>query len=226
VISATTKRTAKRFESNILFYLFVVVLSLSTYLAGRVVLSPGSSILEYRSCYKIHALLVFGSFLILPLFLLFLREGRGVFSGIVGNRSGILLGLCAYGVFTPIFVFLFGASVGPVGDGWRYVYSAMLVSINVSSVDFFTKRVVQYVIDKELGVKFGVVAGFLAWVIGHIPEHLWLSSYGTPITSALFLAGTGIVLSIIYAKTKDVVGFMMGHAGMNVFISLLRMVSS
>jgi hypothetical protein len=96
---------------------------------------------------------------------------------------------------------------------------AFLTLIQVSSVDFFTKRIIQLEVEKLWGPAKGMAAQFLVWCGAHVIEYMWLKDIAGPAGAVLFLGITGAVSGVVYWKTKNVLGMMAGHWILNLLLA-------
>jgi len=167
-----------------------------------------------------HEVAVFVGFFLVPLAIL-LFKGRKVRLG--GLDRGFLMGFGLYMCFLVPLLFLIPAHPAFFG---RYrmepaaaVAWALLTLIQVSSVDFFTKRIVQLEVEGAWGAGWGMAAQFAAWSIGHVPEYLWLSALAGPAGAVLFLGITGALTGLLYHRTKNVLGMMVGHWLLNLILA-------
>ena len=94
--------------------------------------------------------------------------------------------------------------MAPAAAAWW----AFLTLIQVSSVDFFTKRIVQ------------LAAQFAAWCGAHVVEYMWLKDLTGPAGAVLFLGITGALTGLLYLRTKNVLGMMAGHWFLNIAIAI------
>lgn len=92
--------------------------------------------------------------------------------------------------------------------------------LQVTSVDFFTKALVQREAARLWGIRAGLALQFAAWMAGHIPEFHWLSPLAGPAFAVAFLAATGALTGLVYARWPNVAGQMAGHWWMNVMLVL------
>jgi len=167
-----------------------------------------------------HQLAVFIGFLAVPLtVLLFNRRkpelgglDRGFLAGI-GMYLLFLLPLLALVPMDPDY-FRGYHMAAPAFAAW-----AFFTLIQVSSVDFFTKRIVQLEIERRWGPGKGMLAQFLAWSGAHIIEYGWLKDVAGPAGAILFLGITGAVSGVVFWKTKNVLGMMAGHWILNLLLA-------
>jgi membrane protease YdiL (CAAX protease family) len=94
------------------------------------------------------------------------------------------------------------------------------VGFYVPPVDFFTRRFIQSEVSHTFGPWAGFWAGTIAWMVGHIPEIIWLSELMGPAGSATFIVVSGLVTGFIYMRYKNVLGLMTGHWLVNVILSI------
>ncbi len=190
--------------------LIATVLSPTAYVLGRIVLTPGTPLLDYSSVYSIHATLFFAAFFVLPILVIKLSgEDLKLYS----NIQGFTTNLATYVLLSPVLILLFDSHLGTLLDP----ISLTLTAMNVSAVDFFVHRIYQLPFE-ELGKEIGILTATAAWFVFHIPEALYLSEFSR--YSFPFMLITGILFALVYSKTKDVTGLMVGHVLLNVIISL------
>jgi hypothetical protein len=96
---------------------------------------------------------------------------------------------------------------------------AFLTLIQVTSVDFFTKRIVQLEAGRLWGPGRGMLAQFAVWCGAHVIEYGWLRDIAGPAGAILFLGVTGAVSGAVYWKTKNVLGMMAGHWMLNLLLA-------
>ncbi|MBM4249366.1 MAG: CPBP family intramembrane metalloprotease [Euryarchaeota archaeon] len=166
-----------------------------------------------------HQLAVFIGFLAVPFtILLFTRRSpelggldRGFLAGI-GTYLLFLLPLLALVPMNPEH-FRWYRTAAPGLSGW-----AFFTLIQVASVDFFTKRIVQLEVERAGGPAWGILAQFLAWAGAHVLEYGWLKDLAGPAGAVLFLGLTGAVTGLVYWRTKNVLGMMAGHWILNLLL--------
>ena len=135
-----------------------------------------------------------------------------------------LLCLLLYQVFTLWILaylprkheFFMDFSIGSMG----HISYIILVGLYVPPVDFFTRRVIQSEVSLSFGKWAGFSAGTAAWLVGHIPEIVWLSELMGPWGSAVFIIVSGLVTGLLFMRYKNVLGLMGGHWVLNIIISL------
>ncbi len=195
----------------------VLALSPTLYALLRLALTPGVSVANYTAVYKLHAVLYFMSFFAVPAAVI---RMRGEDLAVYGGYRGFAIGFITYVLFTPLFIFLFDHALGPAGDGWMKVFSFVLISLNVSAVDFFVRRVCQLPVQRIFGERAGFAAGFTSWLLVHVPESFVLLSFGLE-RVLFFMVATAAVFSYVYLKTEDVSGFIAGHIALNAALGVL-----
>lgn len=113
------------------------------------------------------------------------------------------------------------ALAGSVATPAAAAFWVVATFLHVGAVDYFTKRVVQH----EAGLRWGALGGFLAglaaWLVGHVPEWMWLRDMDGELGAALFILATGIATGLAYARWRNVWGLMVGHLVVNVFLVVL-----
>jgi hypothetical protein len=168
----------------------------------------------------LHEVAVFAGFMLAPLALLLLT-GRQL--GLGGLDRFLPMGIGLYMLF-----FLPLAALVPFNRGFFEGYRmapvtavawALLTLIQVSSVDFFTKRIVQLEAERRWGPSIAMGAQFAAWCIGHFPEYFWLKDLTTPFGAVVFLGFTGATTGWFFYKTKNVLGMMLGHWLLNLLLA-------
>ena len=171
-----------------------------------------------------HQVSVFISFMMIPIIVLVLikkplRLGK-IDKGFV---YGILVYLffffwiISYYFFNPEFFDVFNVK------GWNFVLYNILIIMNVMPVDFFSKRIIQSEIAKGFGERSGMFVQIIAWMLGHVYELFWLKDLMGCAGALLFIAGSGVITGFVYSKTKNVLGFMIGHWMLNFWVMILIM---
>ena len=167
-----------------------------------------------------HQFAVFVGFLAVP-FTVLLQTGRKAELG--GLDRGFLAGIGMYLLFLlPLLALIPSnpeyfrgyAQMGPVLGAW-----AFLTLVQVTSVDFFTKRIVQFEVERAWGPSRAMAAQFAAWCGAHVIEYLWLKDIATPAGAILFLGITGAASGAVYWKTRNVLGMMAGHWVLNLLLA-------
>ena len=172
-----------------------------------------------------HQLAVFIGFLAVPFTILLLTRrkpelgglDRGFLTGI-GMYLLFLLPLLALVPMNPDY-FRGYRMAAPALAAW-----AFLTLIQVSSVDFFTKRIVQLEIERRWGPGRGILVQFAVWCGAHVIEYVWLKDVAGPAGAILFLGITGAVSGVVYWKTKNVLGMMAGHWVLNLLLAAAAMI--
>ncbi|WP_202319166.1 hypothetical protein [Archaeoglobus neptunius] len=191
---------------------FLLLISPLAYSAIRFALSPDFWV-SYTADYPVHALSFFLSFFVLP-FILMLQSGR---SRIYTGKKQLITGILAYLAVAPVLVFLFGDALGPRGEGIELAKSILLVSLNVMAVDFYVFRVGMILSGNAA---LSILSGTSLWFVVHIPESLYLLNSGFQPASVLsFMLLSGIILSSVYYRTRDVLGLMTGHVTLNLILA-------
>jgi len=167
-----------------------------------------------------HELAVFCGFFLTPLAILLATKRKpelGKFD------RGFFEGLGLYMLFLVPLLFLI-----PLNKEffWGYrmapataVIWAFYTFIQVSSVDFFTKRIVQLEVWQAWGKSWGLAAQFAAWSGAHVIEYMWLKDLAGPAGAILFLGTTGALTGLLYLRTKNVLGMMVGHWLLNLILA-------
>jgi membrane protease YdiL (CAAX protease family) len=101
-----------------------------------------------------------------------------------------------------------------------HIQYIITVGFYVPPVDFFTRRFIQSEVAHNFGPWAGFWAGTVAWMVGHIPEIVWLSELMGPAGSATFIVISGLVTGFLYMRYKNVLGLMTGHWLVNVILSM------
>ncbi len=187
------------------------------YIVGRLLL-PGLG--EFASS----AIAMFISFLVIPaIFLaLGLPSKRGPKLGRIDVK--FVISLLIYQIFTLWLLIYIPKKPGffsdfSIGSADHITY-LILVGLYVPPVDFFTRRFIQSEVSNTFGPWAGFWAGTAAWLVGHIPEVLWLSELMGLAGSATFIVISGLVTGLLYMRYKNVLGLMTGHWLVNVILSL------
>jgi len=167
-----------------------------------------------------HQLAVFVGFLAVPFTILLLSRRKPELGGLdrrflagIGMYLLFLLPLLALVPTNPDY--FKGYRMSPPA----YVVWGFLTLIQVASVDFFTKRIVQLEVGTAWGAGKGMLAQFTAWCGAHVIEYVWLKDLAGPAGAVLFLGITGAVSGVVYWKTKNVLGMMVGHWVLNLVLA-------
>jgi len=136
----------------------------------------------------------------------------------------IILGILIYQVFTLWLLVYVPKNPGffsdfPLGSPEHLQY-LVTVAFYVPPVDFFTRRFIQSEVSHTFGQWPGFYAGFAAWLVGHIPEVIWLSELMGLASTIVFVIIAGIATGLIYMRYKNVLGLMTGHWLLNVILSI------
>jgi hypothetical protein len=167
-----------------------------------------------------HQLAVFVGFLAVPFTVLLFTRRKPKLGGL---DRGFLAGIGMYLLFLLPLLALIPSNpdyfrgfrmMAPVFAAW-----AFLTLIQVSSVDFFTKRIVQLEVEKLWGPGRGMLAQFAVWCGAHVIEYGWLKDIAGPVGAILFLGVTGAVTGAVYWRTKNVLGMMAGHWLLNLLLA-------
>jgi hypothetical protein len=167
-----------------------------------------------------HEFAVFVGFLAVPFTILLQTQRKPELGGL---DRGFLAGIGMYLLFLlPLLALI--PSNPEYFRGYRMAAPALaawafLTLIQVSSVDFFTKRIVQLEVENLWGPAKGMAAQFLAWCGAHVIEYMWLKDIAGPAGAVLFLGITGAVSGVVYWKTKNVLGMMAGHWILNLLLA-------
>jgi membrane protease YdiL (CAAX protease family) len=101
------------------------------------------------------------------------------------------------------------------GGASAMVARAAIVALGVAPVDFFCRAVVQRTSADEWGDRTGYAVATVAWMLGHVPELLWLPNVmGLPAGLA-YIALAGLLGGYAYMRGGNVAGLMLGHATLN-----------
>lgn len=167
-----------------------------------------------------HEIAVFTGFFLVPLAILLYTKRKPRLGKL---DFGFLQGILLYMLFAiPLLLLI------PSHPQYFSVYRmepaaaalwGLLTFIQVSSVDFFTKRVIQLEVWNALGAGWGMAAQFAVWSAGHVPEYLWLKDLAGPAGAVLFLGITGALTGLLYYRTRNVLGMMAGHWLLNVLLA-------
>lgn len=171
-----------------------------------------------------HQVSVFISFMMVPVMVLMLMKktlrlgkiDKGFVYGILVYLL-LFLWVISYYFFNKEFFDVFRA------DGWDFIFFNIFIIMNVMPVDFFTKRIIQAEIAEGFGEMNGMYAQIIAWMVGHVYELFWLKEMMGCAGSLLFIAFSGIITGFVYSKTKNVLGFMIGHWMLNFLVMALIM---
>lgn len=171
-----------------------------------------------------HHVSVFISFMMMPVTILVLmkkplRLGKMDKGFVYGIAVYLLLFLWVfpYYFFNPEFFDVFNVK------GWNFVLYNILIIMNVMPVDFFSKRIIQKEIAKGFGEMTGIYVQIIAWMLGHVYELFWLKDLMGCTGALLFIAVSGVITGFVYSKTKNVLGFMIGHWMLNFLVIILIM---
>lgn len=93
-----------------------------------------------------------------------------------------------------------------------------LVALNVASVDFFCRRVVQLGASRAWGDRRGLALATAAWLAGHVPEALWLDDLMGGAAGVAFILLAGVATGLVYMRGRNVLGLMLGHALLNAIV--------
>ncbi len=169
-----------------------------------------------------HQVSIFISFMIVPVLLLFLMKkpfmlGNFDHGFVYGIAVYLLLSLWvfSYYFFNPEFFDVFNVK------GWDFILYNILIVMNVIPVDFFSKRIIQAEIAKGFGEMNGMFVQMGAWMLGHVYELFWLKDLMGCAGALLFIAVSGVITGFVYSKTKNVLGFMIGHWMLNLLVMIL-----
>lgn len=170
-----------------------------------------------------HGLSVFSGFFVLPLIYLLFRQRRyGEPLKFGGLNSGFLEGVGIYLIFTAYILVYFFQNPGFFDrydrHGSNLLFYLLLTALNVATVDFFTKRFIQYPLSQQFTPTTAIGLQTAVWLAGHYPESLWLSGLMGGVGVWVFLAFTGIVTGFSYNRTGNVSGQMTGHVLLNLII--------
>lgn len=172
-----------------------------------------------------HEAAVFCGFTLIPLAVL-LMTGRRPRLGKLDR--GFFEGVGLYMLFLAPLLFLI-PSHPQYFSGYRMAPAAaaswaILTFLQVSSVDFFTKRIVQLEVWEAWGPAWGMAAQFCAWCGAHMLEYMWLKDLTGPAGAVLFLGITGALTGLLYYRTRNVLGMMAGHWLLNVLLAVAAVI--
>ena len=179
-------------------------------------------LMEYMIHFN-HEISVFFSFFFLPAIYLFYRTMKYGEPLRWGNIDmGFMEGIVIYLIFAGYILLYYPSHPeffkGYQRNGFSLLFRFFLMALNVASVDFFTKRFIQYPIKEMYGSVISLCVQTGIWLIAHYPESLWLKDLMGEIGSWVFLAFTGILTGISYNRTENVSGQMAGHVILNLII--------
>ncbi|MGQ9582674.1 MAG: CPBP family glutamic-type intramembrane protease [Thermoplasmatota archaeon] len=167
-----------------------------------------------------HELSVFIGFFLAPLLLIFSSGGRAELGGL---DRGFLEGVGTYLLLlAPVLPLMqsrrdfFESYVMGAGDAALW---ALLTLLQVSTVDFFTRRVIQLEVERAWGACWGIAAGFAAWGAGHLLEYGWLSGLMTPPGAVIYLGVSGALTGLVYWRRRNVAGLAAGHFLINLVVA-------
>ncbi len=159
----------------------------------------------YKTSIFNHKIQVFISFMLLPILIL-----------IITNEEPNL-GSLNKNIFTSIliyfFLFLWILSYFPTNKDFysafnmsdKNIFSVIkwniLVFLHVSTIDFFTKRIVQFKGVIVFGEKIGLLIQLIVWMVAHIREFYWLNDLMGNFGAFLFLFISGFLTGFVYMKT-------------------------
>lgn len=167
-----------------------------------------------------HEIAVFSGFFLVPLAILLYTKRKPELGKL---DLGFFFGILLYMLFAiPLLLLI--PSHTQYFSAYRMapaaaVVWALLTFIQVASVDFFTKRIIQLEVWNAWGAGWGMVAQFAVWSAGHVPEYLWLKDLAGPAGAVLFLGVTGALTGLLYYRTRNVLGMMAGHWLLNVLVA-------
>lgn len=92
---------------------------------------------------------------------------------------------------------------------------AIGIAVAVASVDFFCRRVVQRACADEWGRPAGLAVATVAWMLGHVPELLWLPDVMGLSSAIAYVTLAGVLGGYAYMRGGNVAGLMLGHAALN-----------
>lgn len=168
-----------------------------------------------------HELAVFLGFFVAPLGALLLWGRRPELGRL---DRGFWAGAAAYQLFLPPIILVIPSNRAyfeayRMGAGEAGLW-ALLTLLQVSSVDFFTRRVVQLEVERAWGPGQGLLAGFIAWCAGHVLEYGWLRGLMGPPGTLLYIGLAGVLTGIVYWRTKNALGLMAGHFILNLLAAV------
>lgn len=100
------------------------------------------------------------------------------------------------------------------------IFWNITIFLHVSTIDFFTKRIVQFKATQVFGEIKGLEIQVVVWMIAHIKEFFWLNDLMENLGCLIFLFVSGIITGIIYMKTRDIIGLMVGHWLLNFLVMI------
>jgi hypothetical protein len=167
-----------------------------------------------------HEIAVFAGFFLVPFAILLYTKRKPQLGKL---DTGFFYGILLYMLFSiPLLLLI--PSHTQYFSAYRMAPAAaalwgLLTFIQVSSVDFFTKRIIQLEVWNAWGAGWGMAAQFAAWSVGHVPEYMWLKDLAGPAGAVLFLGFTGALTGLLYYRTRNVLGMMAGHWLLNVLLA-------
>ncbi len=169
-----------------------------------------------------HAVDVVLAFLVLPAVLLLAMRERPELGALDG---WLALGVAVYMPFALWFVLVvpshgdYFREWARLDEGAPYVVGhAALVAANVASVDFFCRRVVQLEASRAWGDRRGFAVATVAWLVGHVPEAIWLDDLVGLAAGVSIIVLAGVATGLVYMRGRNVAGLMLGHATLNIVI--------
>lgn len=149
------------------------------------------------------------------------RAGRPVLTGRIDGT--LLPGLLTYLLLMGGIIAAYPSNPGFFGtfDASGLLLFAVLVAPIVASVDFVTRRLVQEEVHRVHGARWGIIAGFVAWMAGHPLELVWLQPLLGVAGTVAFVAMSGAVTGLVYARWRNVLGLMLGHWAINVLTAVV-----
>lgn len=200
----------------IMRHITIIVASLLIYLGLSWIF--GLPILSYGHVYAMHEIRVFIAFFLSPAICLYIFRWS---DGIYGGKKGFFVNLGIYALFMPTMIFLL-RPLATINYGlWHYIVTLGLTSIQVASVDFFTRRFIQYPISVRYGTYIAIFMGIVVWLFIHIMEIIALSPIYGFWNILILVIISGVFLAVAYECTYDITGQMAGHIMINaVFMAI------
>lgn len=203
---------------SIIFLILICILSLCAYAGAGFILNKVTE--------ESHSIAVFLGFFAVPA-VAFLILNKPILGEVKkGFLSGIfiyipfLIWVCAYIPSNREFFKDFAAGVFD-GNPSHFILWNLFTAMNVMPVDYFTKRIVQHEVESLFGAKIGFVAQLAVWCAGHVPEILELLAGIMGIWgAAIFVVASGATTGLVYWKTRNVFGMMVGHWILNLGVAV------
>ncbi|MDI6855235.1 MAG: hypothetical protein QMD21_00420 [Candidatus Thermoplasmatota archaeon] len=193
--------------------LFICIASLITYISLEKIVGKA---------FEAHGIAVFISFMLLPVIVLRILK-KPLELGTV--NIGFVLGIALYLILTIwlLCYYPFNREFfnGLKLNSYEFLIWNFFAMLNVAPVDFFTKRIIQKELSASLTPWHGLGAQTIVWTLAHFYELLWLQQLMGSQGALLFIIVSGLATGLVYLKTKNVLGMIVGHWMLNFIISFL-----